>query len=197
MSSVTKIGFSHPCRWGARLLLQLAKSLGVCWALRLIKKKKLVRGTARLWQGSYCCWVLGWRERQWAEPSRRHESWGGAEGGGRETREGGQSETRRRLEPEMAPDLNAEWEPWFWGRALSRQEVWKSVPRLFTLMPSLEGCGYEVWGARTLGGAHIQSREYDGDTRQVNSRCYFNSCSRRIYLEHIMCKASPPQPGCN
>lgn len=97
MSSVTKIGFSHPCRWGARLLLQLAKSLGVCWALRLIKKKKLVRGTARLWQGSYCCWVLGWRERQWAEPSRRHESWGGAEGGGRETREGGQSETRQAI----------------------------------------------------------------------------------------------------
>lgn len=145
-----RLGFSHPCRWGSRLLLQLAKSLGACWALRLIKKKKLVRGTARLWQGSRCCWVLGWRvlkgpERQWAQPGRRHESWGGAgPGGSQEAKELGREVSQRpgrRLEPEMAPDLNAEWEPWFWGRALSRQEVWKSVPRLFTLMPSLEDCG--------------------------------------------------------
>ena len=41
-----RLGFSHPCRWGSRLLLQLAKSLGACRALRLIKKKKPVRWTA-------------------------------------------------------------------------------------------------------------------------------------------------------
>lgn len=98
-----RLGFSHPCRWGSRLLLQLAKSLGACRALRLIKKKKPVRWTAPA--AAQQLLLLGRgvahaerAKRQWLEPSRRHESWGVAgPGGGQETQEGGHSETRQAI----------------------------------------------------------------------------------------------------